>query len=606
MKNLFSIGTSNIKKEIISDKFSSREFFYKLLDLAPALKIKEWCNITSYEEFMGYKNNSGKDAEKGYDKFKQQVQTKCHTIHQLFLLAYKLCQNYDFFSYFYMSGHYMQPFLGSPKITPGYEIDRMYSINSRLQAQNQSKTNLLFIKEHLPLFKKELENFLLISSAYTFSMDSNTKSNLSNAILELSQDTISKQDSKQIASIFSVQKNSFLHDGLSLTSSSDYIGKYIYPDFFNLSETKKHVKLNSIYDLIILDGLTKKAHNPFFKLCRNSNYVKKISFDPYKAISNLTGNENPELFEKINKIIHKNTKKRLEGLELSSFSKFFAEESLIGKKSCQQSYDSQFITDYIFERIFNLNYIASLSKTWANPGIYEGHGDLSKKEIWDMFFKGILGFLFLYPLPKFRLSISEFLFPFLGGLAYPNPISTPAAQLLISPYLNGFFFQTFVYFPLIDIVFTYLLRLFNPSNDIIFEQLKNILSNTYQQTINKNSESTFIKKIISSPFSSSFDIKPEIDGQINFFIDFFCYLFTDEESFYLQELSAIRNYNFANLLYSCTSKGLFFNIECINRHIMNFYQLRNYETILFPFSSEFVYSTYISQLNGEGLEYTSD
>ena len=581
MKNLFSVGTDALKSEIISDKFSQNYFFYKLIDMAPALRIKDWCNITSYE-----KNQ--------FAIFQKKVCTECHDIHQLFLLAYKLCQNYNFFPYFYTSYRKIMPILETRnELTNQVDI---YNELARYYVLPIGKQNLSFIKSHASHFKKELEIFLLLSSTYTYSRIPPITNTVSNAIIASSMNSHSNKkvitEARKVAHKFAIQKNSFIHDGLSFLENSqnkqdnfpNYIGTYIYPDIFNAPK-RSHIQLDSIYDFIVLNSLTKKQNNPFFQLLRSSSYEKKIA-----ALSD-TPNQSADI-----PMIYT---KRLADLNMSAFLDFFISASDTSKSLLfEQSYDSRFITDYIFERIFNLNYIATLSMLWYKQATYH-HFDLSTiKNDWNLFFNTMLGFLFFYPLPEFRISLSKFLWPYLTP--------THANRLTISPYLNGFFFQTFVYFPLIDIVFTYLLRIFKKSPIEIYKDLKNSLCSNYQEKFIENKKLTLIQKVNPSPFARKQRLINSRDIE-NFYVDFLYQLFTDKNNFYLKTLSHQKKYNFEKLLYSCPSNGLSFDIENINAHVMDYYQLSSLKKILFPFSSEFIHLMYISQLNEEeGLKPPAD
>lgn len=505
-----------------------------------------------------------------YERFKSYLEESCENIEQIMDLSVLLCQNYDFHSYY--RSLYLEPNVTSLQ---NFRYKKFYS--SYIEKLDSNLQN----------FQLELKYFLFLSGLYTYSSAPSLPKTLPQSMQMLSNHAnIDSTTAKKFANHFRKQAHDFYIDGLSCienessTAKDAYIAKYIYPYFFQ--EKNNYKKVTSMYDVPILNGLNKRKGNLFYRC---------LKFDDFE----------------------------LSWAELHKFLNNFIMDFQIWTTS----FDVCAMTDYLLERIFNFNFLYAipilrcqifnyLSHTFPKSDI-DTFGNIEEKLLRDMF-----SFLPFYPLPRQRILLLHFIC---------NSIALAPINLSFA-YLNGFFYQTFIYFPLVDVVFTYLLRLYYTQkyNDLK-EQKEDIMKN-----ILKNLKNEFDSPKYSDSFSSycSFALDQKAYKMFNIitsFPPFADYLYShdpkntshdikeigdDEElgTLFTQQVtnyalnksgfsetywSRLRNFNWRNVMDSF-NHAVFLDIKKINQHIITTYSLPEFNYIPIPFIFSFIHGIDANEL----------
>lgn len=544
MINIFTAGTAQLKQEIVKNTFDPRHFFYKLLALSPGLKIRE-------------QSQTLHQSQDAYENFKKYLLKNCTNINQILDLSLSLCENYNFYPY------YKSSYLELKSKLTSYTLDLDAKIH--------------YIKElnvNTKQFQTELRYFLLLSGLYTFSMSpvANTAT-LPKKIMMLCNDTITETAASELAKIFIKQAEDFLSDGLNLTAKGEnarritnYIGIDLYPRFFQ--KEKLHRKINSAYDVPILNGLIQRKNNLFYKTLKFNNSKKSISKE---SVYNC----------------------------LTPFITY----------PDHKTFDAHAMTNYLLERIFNFNFLYTAAivyhqtYTYITPSIRRSKKRMAET-VFEKLFNDMLSFLFFYPLPRYRLFLLDFI---------SKHLVSPSINFSLS-YINGFFHQTFVYFPLVDILFTYLLKLYyiSTKNDLdnhthsstILTDLKNALNiSTYSEYF-KNYQSFTENKSFHHIFTGIYKIPAllnyiNINSQ-NIKIIEDCateliqkYMIENSGPFRQNQLQS-KSFEFSDMMNSF-NQLVFSDIEKFNQHIITSYSLPKLNYVPVPFAFFFT-DNYVSEI----------
>lgn len=516
------------------------------------------------------KNGSNEEAiycnEILYKEFKNRLKEKCQNIEQIMELSIFLCQNYDFHSY------YKSLYLDEPKSTD--------FLNSKFKPYYRSYIEQL--DSNLKNFQTELKYFLFLSGLYTYSLSPSISKTLPQSIQSLySNANMEHATAKSLANSFTKQAHSFYTDGLSITKNpsfpkTTYIGECAYPDFFQ--SKNGHKKINSMYDIPILTGFIRRKDNLFYKCLK---------------------------FNKFN----------LSWLTIQNFLNNF----VIYPPTQPSDFDTHAMTDYLLERISNFNFFYAIPVLYVQMldylfHIFKQEESATLEDIDEKIFCDMLSFLPFYPLPRQRLLLLQFI---------SNKICLAPINFSFA-HLNGFFYQTFIYFPLIDITFTYLLRLYHTQKDIklnsssiiknIFESLKDEFnSQKYTEYFHHyrnfilDQETYHMFNTASLLPSFSKYLQPGNTEQTSFhkkdnneiiWIDFTRqikeYAFNESGPFknYWTQLT---NFNFDSMMNSFNHAG-FSDIKKMNQHIMTAYDLSEFNYI--PISFMFLF---INELDARAL-----